>query len=57
MKTTYLIWKDPACGGISPELQEITDKEFYALVNTDAGKNRHFIAFTAPSRVAPKARS
>jgi hypothetical protein len=43
MKTTYLVWKDPSCGGITPDWQEITGKEFYALVNTDEGKQRRFV--------------
>jgi DNA-directed RNA polymerase specialized sigma subunit len=43
MKTTYLVWKDPACGGINPEWQEISGKAFYALVSTDEGRKRRFV--------------
>jgi hypothetical protein len=43
MKTTYLVWKDPACGGTNPEWQEISGKEFYALVSTDKGRKRRFV--------------
>jgi hypothetical protein len=43
MKTTYLIWKDPSCNGIDPDWQEITGKEFLALVRSAESKNRHFI--------------
>jgi len=43
MRTTYLIWKDPACNGQAPDWQEITGNEFLALVRSPEGKNRHFI--------------
>ena len=43
MKTIYLIWKDPACNGISPDWQKITGKEFLALMRSPKGKGRHFI--------------
>jgi len=43
MKKTYLVWKDPACSGVSPEWQEITGGEFYTLVSSPEGKNRRFI--------------
>ena len=43
MKTTYLVWKDPACGGNNPDWREISGKEFYVLVNSEESKSRHFI--------------
>ena len=43
MQTTYLIWKNPPIKGASPDWQEITGKEFLALVRSPEGKNRHFI--------------
>jgi hypothetical protein len=41
--TTYLVWKNPNCNGNNPEWMQISGREFYALVNTSAGKKRHFI--------------
>ena len=43
MKTTYLIWKNPSCGGTNPDWQEISGKEFYALVNSPELKERYFV--------------
>jgi len=43
MKTTYLVWKDPSCNGINPDWQELSGKEFLALVRSDEGRRRHFI--------------
>jgi RNA polymerase sigma factor (sigma-70 family) len=39
MKTTYLVWKDPACNGVNPEWLEITGQEFYILPK----QGRYFI--------------
>jgi len=43
MKTTYLIWKDPSCGGVNPDWKKISGKEFLALVRSPEGKGRFFI--------------
>ena len=43
MKTTYLIWKDPSCGGVNPEWQEISGQDFLALVRAPEHKGRRFI--------------
>jgi len=43
MKTTYLIWKSSPNEGVAPDWQEITGKEFLALVRSPQGKGRHFI--------------
>jgi hypothetical protein len=43
MKTTYLVWKDPNCGGVNVEWQEITGQEFLALVRSLEKGARHFI--------------
>ncbi|MDR1565107.1 MAG: hypothetical protein LBS74_09135 [Oscillospiraceae bacterium] len=43
MKTTYLVWKDPACGGKNPDWQEISGQEFLALVRAVDSPKRHFI--------------
>jgi len=43
LKTTYFIWKNPLCGGINPEWQEITGQAFYALVKSHEGRNRRFV--------------
>jgi len=43
MKTTYLIWKDPFYAGVNPDWQELTGREFYALVKSPDAKGRHFI--------------
>ena len=43
MKTTYLIWRDPACNGVNPEWQEISGKEFITLVRSPEAKGRYFI--------------
>ena len=38
MKTTYWVWKDPTCGGINPDWQEISGQEFLALVRAKTGR-------------------
>jgi RNA polymerase sigma factor (sigma-70 family) len=43
MKTTYLVWKDPACNGINPEWREITRDEFLALVKSPESNDRRFV--------------
>lgn len=43
MRTTYLVWKDPNCNGISPNWQEISGKAFLALVRSAEGVGRRFI--------------
>ena len=43
MKTTYLVWKDPSCNGINPVWQELTGREFFALVNAPENKGRRFV--------------
>lgn len=35
MKTTYLAWKDPACGGVNPEWVTLTRAEYLALVKSN----------------------
>ncbi|MDR1892204.1 MAG: hypothetical protein LBQ48_04280 [Oscillospiraceae bacterium] len=49
MKTTHLVWKDPACGGISPEWQELNGQEFYAFINISENKGRRFIKLYSAS--------
>jgi hypothetical protein len=51
MKTTYLVWKDPASDGANPDWQELTGQEFLALVRSDEGKGRYFVRLdsTAPN--------
>jgi len=48
MKTIYLVWKDPACNGVSPDWMQLTGKEFLELVRSAKGKNRHFIKLHNP---------
>jgi DNA-directed RNA polymerase specialized sigma subunit len=43
MKTTYLVWKDPACNGINPEWEQISRSGFLALVKSPEGKGRRFV--------------
>jgi RNA polymerase sigma factor (sigma-70 family) len=43
MKTTYLVWKDPSCGGVSPDWQEISGKAFLAIVRSNESKGRYFV--------------
>jgi DNA-directed RNA polymerase specialized sigma subunit len=43
MKTTYLIWRTPPSSSATPDWQEISGKEFLALVRSPKSKNRHFI--------------
>ena len=47
MKTTYLIWKAPACDGINPDWLEISAQDFLNLVRSAEGKCRHFIKLPA----------
>lgn len=49
MKTTYLAWKDPACGGMNPQWEYLTCGKFLALVKSPEGKNRHFISLNSTS--------
>lgn len=50
MKTTYLVWKDPTCHGANPDWQEISGKEFLALVRSPDGKGRWFIKMDSTER-------
>ena len=43
MKTTYLIWKNPPCGGTSPDWQEMSKKEFNVFSRSLEAKGRFFI--------------
>jgi hypothetical protein len=43
MKATYLIWKTPPRNGANPDWQEISGKEFFALVRSLKNKDRYFI--------------
>lgn len=43
MKTTYLIWKDPNCGGINPDWQEINGQTFLSIVRSTDSPKRFFI--------------
>lgn len=43
MKTTYLVWKDPACNGVNPEWERLTRSKFLTLIKSPEGKSRYFI--------------
>lgn len=43
MKTTYLVWQNPACNGINPSWQELTGQEFLALVRSAEAAGRYFV--------------
>ena len=43
MNTTYLIWKDPSCGGVKPDWKEVNGTEFLKLVRSPENKGRYFI--------------
>lgn len=43
MKTTYLVWKDPACDGINPSWRELAGQEFLALVRSAEAAGRYFV--------------
>jgi len=43
MKTRYLIWKNFSCNGVNPDWQELSGKDFFALVRSVDGKGRFFV--------------
>ena len=43
MKTTYLVWEDPACDGINPNWLELAGPEFLALVRSAKASGRYFV--------------
>ena len=43
IKTTYFIWKSHKCKECDRELQEISGKDFLALVRSSVSKGRYFI--------------
>ncbi|MDR1892683.1 MAG: hypothetical protein LBQ48_06715 [Oscillospiraceae bacterium] len=47
MKTTYLVWKDPNCGGINPEWDFLTRRQFLTLFKSPEGKKRRFVKLHA----------
>jgi hypothetical protein len=47
MKTTYWVWKDLTCNGISPEWSNITGLEFLEIVRTMNPQSRFFITLAS----------
>lgn len=43
MKTTYFVWEDPSCEGISPNWLELSGQEFLALVRSAEAVGRYFV--------------
>lgn len=43
MARKYLVWKDPACGGVNMVWVELSGKEFYAMMKLPENKKRCFI--------------
>lgn len=43
MTKKYYIWEDPACGGVNITWEEVTGKEFYAMMKLPENRGRKFV--------------